>query len=229
MEGRGDAVINHPKIGPERSGGVADVADTPDDPIVAGGGAASAGNIGSGSCRHITFPEEMEPTKALDKVAPREFAIGPLRVIMKIFFGATFARPDLIRACKHLALYVTKWDKRCDQKLHRLVCYINSTLDWRHIGWVGDCAADLYPYLFADADFAGCAQTSRSTSESFLCFRGPTTFFPVAMHSKRQGCVSHSTPEAEIVVADFAMRAMGLPILDLTEATFRRTPVLFLS
>ena len=39
-----------------------------------------------------------------------QLAIGPLKVIMKVFFAARFARPDLIRACTHLALYVTKWE-----------------------------------------------------------------------------------------------------------------------
>ena len=153
-----------------------------------------------------------EQDAAPGKVA---LAIGPLKVIMKVFFAARFARPDLIRACTHLALYITKWDRRCDQKLHRMMCYIKSTLEWRHIGWVGDKCEDVAPHLYADADFAGCAQSSRSTSGSFLCIRGPSTFFPVAMQSKRQGCVSHSTPEAEIVAADFSLRMMGLPALDL--------------
>ena len=95
-----------------------------------------------------------------------QLAIGPLKVIMKVFFAARFARPDLIRACTHLALYVTKWDHRCDQTFHRLMCYIHSTLGWRMIGWSGDELEDVQPHLFADADFAGCAVSSRSTSGS---------------------------------------------------------------
>ena len=105
--------------------------------------------------------------------------------------------------------------------------YISSTLEWRHIGWVGDKAVDVYPHLFADSDFAGCAQSSKSTSGSFLCFRGPATFFPVAMQSSRLGCASHSIPEAEIVAADFAMRMMGLPVLDLVEIVLRPDPLLY--
>ena len=139
-------------------------------------------------------------------------------MIMKVFFAARFARPDLIRACTHLALYITKWDQKCSMKLHRMMCYIHSTLKWKHMGWVGDSIKDVLPHLFADADFAGCVQSSRSTSGSFLCVRGPATFFPMALQSKRQGCVSHSAPEAEIVAADFALRMMGLPCLDMCEA-----------
>ena len=169
------------------------------------------------------------PPELCDGVAPKanSLALGPLKIIMKVFFAARFARPDLIRACTHLSLYVTKWDRRCDQKLHRLMCYIKATLAWRHIGWVGDRTVDVAPHLFADADFAGCAQSSRSTSGSFLCIRGPSTFFPIAMQSKRQGCVSHSTPEAEIVAADFSLRMMGLPILDLCEVVLRPDPTLY--
>lgn len=56
---------------------------------------------------------------------------------------------------------------------------------------------------------------------------GPSTFLPLAMQSKRQGCVSHSTPEAEIVVADFALRMMGLPALDMCGAILYSDPALF--
>ena len=168
-----------------------------------------------------------EEDAVIDGEPKKNLAIGPLKVIMKVFFAARFARPDLIRACTHLALFVTKWDRRCDQKLHRMMCYIHSTLEWRMIGWSGDELEDIQPHLFADADFAGCAVSSRSTTGSFLCIRGPSTFFPIAMQSKRQGCVSHSTPEAEIVAADFALRMMGLPALDLCQAVFPERPALF--
>ena len=43
--------------------------------------------------------------------------------------------------------------------------------------------------------------------------QGPHTRFPLAGLSKRQGCLSHSTPEAEIVAADFAMARLGLPAI----------------
>ena len=134
---------------------------------------------------------------------------------MKVLYAARYARPDLLRACTYLALYFTKWSPACDAKLHRLMCYINSTLDWRQVGWVGDSLADLSLHLFADADFSGCNATSRSTSGVHLCIRGPATCYPLNGISKRQGCVSHSTPEAEIVAADFALRSSGLPALDL--------------
>ena len=71
------------------------------------------------------------------------------------------------------------------------------------------------PSLFADADFAGDPETQRSTSGLHLALRGPATCFPLTGASKRQTCVSHSTPEAEIIAADFALRTSGIPAQQL--------------
>ena len=136
---------------------------------------------------------------------------------MKILYGARTARLDLLRAVSHLACFFTKWTSSCDSKLHRLVCYIHSSYHVRMMGWVGDSLERLEPHLFADADFAGCVSTQRSTSGLFLCIRGPNSCFPVAGVSKRQGCVAFSTPEAETVAMNFALRQNGLPCLILWE------------
>ena len=90
------------------------------------------------------------------------------------------------------------------------------------VGWIGDPLKDLELHLFADADFAGCTKTSRSTSGLFLCLQGPDTRFPLQGQTKKQGCVSHSTPEAEIVAADFALRTVGIPALSLWEVILQR-------
>ena len=86
------------------------------------------------------------------------------------------------------------------------------------IGWVGDRIEDLDLSLYADADFAGCPQTLRSTSGSHMHVSGKHTRFPLAGGSKRQGCVSHSTPEAEIVAADTTLRNHGLPSISMWQA-----------
>jgi len=136
-------------------------------------------------------------------------------VLMKVLYGARMARFDLLRAVNGLACKVTKWDQECDRKLHRLMCYINCSKDIRMTGWVGDGKGDLGPHLFADADFAGDPETMRSTSGVFLTITGPNSSFPLAAVSKRQSAVSHSTPEAEIVAADLALRTEGIPAIEL--------------
>ena len=133
------------------------------------------------------------------------------KVLMKILYAARLCRFDLLRAVCHLATFVTKWTSECDRKLLRLVCYVNSSKHLRMIGWVGDDLSALQPHLFADADFAGCTATQRSTSGYHFAIRGPNTCFPITGVSGRQTCVSHSTPEAEIVSADLALRRCGLP------------------
>ena len=83
--------------------------------------------------------------------------------------------------------------------------------------WVGDPIKDWELVAYSDADLAGDYDTSRSTTGVFLCVRGPRTFITLQGISKRQTCVSHSTPEAEIVAADHAIRTEALPALQLWE------------
>ena len=132
------------------------------------------------------------------------------KVLMKILYGARMARFDLLRAVCHLACFVTKWTSECDRRLHRLMCYIASTKHYRQCGWVGDDLANISVHLFADADFAGCTATERSTGGMHLNIMGPNTCFPLAGASRRHGATSCSTPEAELVSAHIAMRMMGL-------------------
>lgn len=137
------------------------------------------------------------------------------KVLMKILYAARMCRYDLLRATCALASLVTKWTPACDKKLHRLVSYIHSTLSLRLVAWVGDHPKDMTVKLFSDADFAGDLETSRSTSGVFLQLTGTNTFYPLAGQSKNQSCVSHSTPEAELVAADLAIRTEGLPALQI--------------
>ena len=130
---------------------------------------------------------------------------------MKILYAARMCRYDLLRSTCALASMVTKWTPTCDKKLHTLVSYTHYYLALRLVAWVGDHLKDMSVKLFSDADFAGDLQTSRSTTGVFLQLSGANTFFPLAGHSKKQSCVSHSTPEAELVAADLAIRSEVLP------------------
>ena len=76
---------------------------------------------------------------------------------------------------------------------------------------------ELQGRIYSDSDFAGCEQTSRSTSGVHTCVLGKNTYFPLAGQSKRQGCISQSTTEAELVAASFALRTNGLPLAGILE------------
>ena len=132
------------------------------------------------------------------------------RVLMKILFAARMARFDLLRAVQGLAARVTKWSTECDKALHRLVCYIHSTLDVRLRAFIGDSIANCKLWCFADADHAG-EYDNRSTSGCFLVLMGPNSYFPLTAFSKKQTSVSMSSTEAEVVAANIALRAVGLP------------------
>ena len=147
-------------------------------------------------------------------------------LLMKVLWAARLARPDLLRAVTYLATKVSKWTSKCESMMHRFMGYIQATLNLRMIGWIGDSLDLLYLHFFADADFAGDVDTQRSTSGFFSVIRGPNSSFPISAGSKRQSCVSHSAPEAELVAADFGLRTDGLPSLSLWRVLFPHHPPL---
>ena len=109
---------------------------------------------------------------------------------MKILFAARMARYDLLRAVQGLAARVTKWSTDCDKALHRLICYIHSTLDHKLKAFVGDRIQECKLWCFADADHAG-EYDNKSTTGCFLVLIGPNTYFhsPHSQRSKHQ-CLS---------------------------------------
>ena len=162
-----------------------------------------------------TDPTGSSAPKPGDEVKVGELAPHAASVLMKLLYAARIARFDLLRSINMLARNVTKWSKSDDIKLHHLMCYVNTTKGQKLIGWVGNKLTDLQIGIFADADYAGCGQSLRSTSGSHMMASGSHTRFPLAGGSKRQGCVSHSTPEAEIIAADYALRTHAVPIVSL--------------
>jgi hypothetical protein len=108
-----------------------------------------------------------------------------------------------------------EWDSDCDLRLNRLMSYIQSTIHYRQVAWVGDTVDKLGPHLYADADFAGCPRTLRSTSGYHLAIEGPWTSMPQTGASARQTALSNSTPEAEFAACHLAHKKAYLPSLDL--------------
>ena len=103
------------------------------------------------------------------------------------------ARFDLLKAVANLAKNVTKRNANCDNRLHRLTCYVNSSLDLRLKGHIGDSSDKLALSFHSNTDFAGDKETSKPTTGIFMALIGPNTFFPLHGVSKKQTCVWHST------------------------------------
>ena len=135
--------------------------------------------------------------------------------LIKVLYGARMARPDLLRATCYLARLITKWTPACDKMLHRLMCYISSTLDVKMQGFIGDEFELLSIELYSDADLASCKATAKSTSGFLIATGGPHSFFAINWISNKQTCQSHSTAESEIIAADVALRVEGIPALQL--------------
>ena len=150
--------------------------------------------------------ESNEPTGKLQSIASR--------VLMKVLFAARMARWDLLRATQALASRVTKWSRDCDVALHRLISYINSSLEVRMRGFIGDRVQDCKLWMFCDADHAG-SHDSKSTSGCALYLVGPNTYFPLNAFSKKQTSITTSSTESEVVAANQGIRAQGLPSLSL--------------
>ena len=102
------------------------------------------------------------------------------------------------------------------------MCYINSSLGCRQIGFIGDPPEALEMAVFSDADFAGDREDAKSTTGIFVALTGPHSFYPLTAASKKQTAVSNSTPEAEVVAAFDAIRLEALPLLDVWEEILGR-------
>ena len=163
-------------------------------------------------------PAEEEVTEANRQAAS---------ILMKLLYAARICRFDLLRSINNLARKITAWTKKEDALLHHLMAYVHQSKHHLMIGWVGDSMESMEDSsigLFADADYAGCGESLKTTSGAHLHIQGPRTRFPLAGLSKRQGCLSHSTPEAEIVAADFAMMRWGLPAITLWQQLGGKDP-----
>ena len=93
-------------------------------------------------------------------------------MLMTLLYSIRMARYDLHRNVQGLSKRMTRWDPKCDRRLHKLMCYVNSTLDYKMVGWIGDDPSELTAHLFCDADFAGETSTRKSTSGLLIKFAG---------------------------------------------------------
>ena len=107
-------------------------------------------------------------------------------------------------------------------RLHRLICNVNYLLDLRLKGHIGDSSDKFAFSLYSDADFAGDKELSKSSTGIFTALTGPNTCSPLNGVSKKQTCVSHITPEADIIAANAAVRPEGLPALQLWDIVSER-------
>ena len=83
--------------------------------------------------------------------------------------------------------------------------------------WVGDKPEDIQLAIFADASFASWLGDSKSTSGAILCLKGPNTYVPISWFCKKQGSISNSSTESELISLDAVLRTEGIPAIDFWE------------
>ena len=158
---------------------------------------------------HLIAPEDFEAKGHLHKECSK--------CVLKCLYLARLARPDLLWTVNSLARNVTRWSVADDKRLHRLISFINCTDGVVMTSYAGDEAKYCKLMLFVDASFAGDLKGSKSTTGAFLCVVGPRTFCPICWLCKKQGAISHSSSEAEVIALDAGVRMEGIPSLDLME------------
>jgi len=104
----------------------------------------------------------------------------------------------LLKIISRLASCISYWDLHCDKRLMRLMGYVKSSLSQRMVGWVGNALHEVQLHVYANADFAGCPRTLRSTSGAQIHIEGSCARFPVFPGSIRQQATAFCTPVAEL-------------------------------
>ena len=77
------------------------------------------------------------------------------QMVQKCLYLARIGRPDILWSVNNFVRSITKWTKACDNRLPRLIAYIDHTCEYRQCCYVGDTAQHCRLGLFQDSDFAG--------------------------------------------------------------------------
>ena len=75
------------------------------------------------------YAAERGEVEAAEETLSRAADLQPYaaHLLMKVLYAARYARLDLLRAVCFLAQYISRWGQFCDRRLHRLMCYTNTT------------------------------------------------------------------------------------------------------
>ncbi|CAK0813605.1 unnamed protein product, partial [Prorocentrum cordatum] len=133
---------------------------------------------------------------------PGAFATTAASYVATVFFLSRVARPDISVAVQRLCPHVTKWSTTHD------VAVVRSS----------------------DADWAGDAETTRSTSGLFLELFAPTSehSWPLSWASQTQTATSSATAESETLAMSKNVRMDALPMADMLAKMGAKTNIVVL-
>jgi hypothetical protein len=144
-----------------------------------------------------------------------------MSIVGTIQYIAVVTRPDIAYAASTLARYMSCPTNHLMNCARRLLQYLNTTKDMVLRYDCSKCSEKQYDIIgYSDADFAGCSQTSRSTSGMVILYCGQ----PVYWRSKRQPIVTSSTTEAELVALNLcALQVQWLKLLRVAKRALKST------
>lgn len=160
--------------------------------------------FGMSECKPIGTPIEKADTKGEDNTVdkssesafPYREAVGSLAYLM------VATRPDIAYAVGIVSRSLENPTKTDWLRVKRIMRYLKGTTTFGVT--YGRTADNSRIIAYSDADHGGCTMTGRSTT-GIVCYYGGG---PVSWQSQRQGSVSMSTTEAEIVAASDATREL---------------------
>ena len=118
--------------------------------------------------------------------------------VAALFYVARATRPDIAHAVSQVARFMARPGPLHMEAVLRIYNYLLRTRDVALNLAASDMKLTVHDCeAFSDADWAGCTETSKSTTGWIIRVGGST----VAWYSKRQGSVAQSSCEAEYVAA----------------------------
>jgi hypothetical protein len=120
------------------------------------------------------FAPELPDAQLQELLAkPGRYQQHSASVLMKLLYAARMAAPWLSVAIQRLARQIHRWTAECDRRLHRLYCYVHSTLEQVLKGCLStDDLAEIRIDFWADADLAGDLFSTKSTSGRYVELTG---------------------------------------------------------
>ena len=108
--------------------------------------------------------------------------------------------------------FITKWTIAHDKRLHRLICWTNSSLELSLYAKISDGIDKWELGFWTDSDLSSCIWTKRSTAGCLVGFSAPNTWAPInATAHKATGNTSECTPCAELVALHKEIRTDAMP------------------
>nr|GEW04957.1 hypothetical protein [Tanacetum cinerariifolium] len=173
------------------------------------------------SCDPVGTPMEIKDKLDLDQNGTQVDATKYRSMIGALMY-LTSSRPDIVHATCLCARYQAKPTEKHLKEVKRIFCYLRGTVN-TGLWYMKDFDFELTGFL--DADYAGCKDTFKSTSDGAQ-FLGEKL---VSWSSKKQDCTALSTAKAEYVSLSACCAQVLWMRTQLTDygSNFKKIPIYY--